>query len=395
MRSLALIVLLSACSPGDPEVDALSAYAEELGIGHYLDATPATSTEVVGDALTTTFAVEHGPVCMRGDPFRATTREGPSNDLLVFLQGGGACYSEFCLAVTAAPPGIPDIDAFDRASEGNPFRDFDVAYAPYCDGSLFVGDADVDDDGDGEPDRFHRGLANMSATLNAAKEQFPEPERVVLAGSSAGGYGTVLGVILVRSVYPDAELVVLHDSGLGIARGADDAAFLERMLIEFGALDFLPADCEGCLESGHVTGLIDWWLQRDESVRIGAFATWYDLVIGEIFLQLPAEVFRDLLDGETTALHDAFPDRYRRFLIEGRAHTSLLGNASGILGDDLGAVELPPGALGQLAGLTFASMHEAQIGGLLLADWIGGLVDGDRAVWADVAEPAGPPPEAD
>jgi hypothetical protein len=392
MRSCLLALLLTACGPADGD---LSAYAETLGIDGYLGATPAASTEEVGDALVSTFATEDGPRCMRGAPFRASTREGASNDLLVFLQGGGACFSEFCLAVTAAPPGVPPIAAFDRDEEANPFRDFDVAYAPYCDGSLFVGDADVDDDGDGTPDRFHRGLANLSATLNVAQEQFPAPDRVVLAGSSAGAYGTLLGVALVRAVYPDVELVVMHDSGLGVAKGQEDPAFLERMLVEFGALDFLPDDCEGCLESGHVTGLIDWWFQRDDAVRIGAFSTWYDLVIGEIFLQLPATTFRDIVDVETRALQQAYPGRYRRFLLDGRAHTSLLGNASGILGDDLGAVEVPPGALLQLTSFTFENMYEARIGDLLLADWIGGLVDGDRDMWVDVSEPAGPPPEAE
>jgi hypothetical protein len=386
--------VLAGCASSDPVDEAEpplsgpAGLARELGLDLYLDATPAASVDETDGVTTTTFDVAAGPRCLRGDPFRAATREGASDDLLVFLQGGGACHSEFCLAVTKAPPGIPLVDVLDPGLADNPFRDFDVAYAPYCDGSLFTGDGEVDDDGDGQTDRHHRGLANLSATLNVAKAAFPAPPRVVLGGSSGGAYGTAL----VRATYPDAEILVLADSGTGIARGPDDPVYLETMLGEHGSLRFFPDSCEGCLASGHVTGLTDWWLQRDDNTRIAVFASWYDYIIGDVFLQIPPDTHRDLLAEETAALHEAYPDRYRRFLVDGRDHTTLLGDASGLLGGDLTALEVPAEILPDLVAFTAGSLETTELEGVRISAWLEGFVADDDQVWMDLTAEPGPVP---
>lgn len=182
MRGLLLLPGLVACAPADHS----ASVAAEIGLDRYVGVVEAAETVEEDGVTTATFDVESGPRCMRGDPFRASVREGSSDDLLVFLQGGGACFSELCLAVVKAPSGMPGVDVLDTVSATNPFRYHDVAYAPYCDGSMFSGDAEVDEDGDGTVDRYHKGLANLTATLELAKERFPEPPRVVLAGSSGG-----------------------------------------------------------------------------------------------------------------------------------------------------------------------------------------------------------------
>ncbi len=375
-------------SDGSSPADA----AAELGLDAYLGTTVASEVTQDGDTITTTFDDASGPRCLRGDPFRAATREGSSDDLVVFLQGGGACWSQFCLAVTKAPEGVPEVDILNPGMADNPLRNFDVAYAPYCDGSLFSGDADLDDDGDGTIDRYHRGLANLSATLNVAAERFPDPPRVVLAGSSGGAYGTVLGAILVRAVYPDAEVVVLADSGTGVARGTSDPTYVQDLLTEQGSIGFIPEACPDCLDDGNVTRVIDWWFAQDDNVRVGVFSSWYDAVIGDVFLQLPPATFRDELASATAALHDAWPDRYRRFLIDGRMHTTLLGDPTGIIGSDLGAVELPPDAFSLLTDLELGGLDTTEQDGLAIATWIEGLVDGDLDVWVDVQAAAGPVP---
>lgn len=396
MRPLLSLALLAACAPEDG--DETPTYAAQLGLDLYLDAVKADDTETTDGVTTTTFSTASGPRCLRGDPFRASVRDGASDDLLVFLQGGGACWSDFCLAVTKAPAGIPDVDVLRTELDANPFRDFDVAYAPYCDGSLFSGDTEIDDDGDGVTDRWHRGLANLSATLDVARTSFPSPRRVVLAGSSGGAYGSILGAVLVRAVYPDAEIVVLTDSGTGVARGSTDPTYVRALLEEIGATKFLPDDCEGCLDDGNVTRVIDWWLARDPQVRFGVFSSWYDSIIGDVFLKIPPADFRDELDAATSVLHDAWPDRYRRFLIDGRMHTTLLGDPTGIIGSDLSAVELPPGALTLFTDLELGHLDTTSLGDVTFSAWTQALIDGDDLVWADLQEAPGEapaPPESD
>ena len=368
-----------------------AAIAHRAGLTRYLATAAPTDIATSATGVTTyTFDPASGPVCMRGGEFRASVREGASDDLLIFLQGGGACWSDFCLAVTAAPAGIPTMDLLRTTPEG-PLRDADVLYLPYCDGSLFAGDRAVDENGDGTPDRIHHGLQNLSAALTAGYRRFPHPRRVVLAGSSGGGFGTILAAFLVRYVYPTVPLYVINDSGVGVAR-AGDTAFLGRILDEFGARGFIPADCTDCTRDGHITGLVRYLLDHDPNVRVAALSSWYDFVIAALFLRTTPTAFRDALATETGALHAAHPDRYRRFLYDGSGHTALLGNATGIVGTNLRAVELPPGFAAQLGMVEIKSMYTLAIGDVTAARWITAMVANDAAGWSDLVQPAGAPP---
>jgi hypothetical protein len=43
-------------------------------------------------------AEPRGPLCLRGTKYTVDTREGDSDELVIFLQGGGACWETFCAA---------------------------------------------------------------------------------------------------------------------------------------------------------------------------------------------------------------------------------------------------------------------------------------------------------
>jgi hypothetical protein len=389
-----LLALFAACASDPdplrarPPADSPARVAYDLGLTEHLGRAEPVETIERGDAITYEFDPADGPVCMRGAPFRASVRDVPGDELFIFLQGGGACWSEFCLAVTTAPPGIPDVNVLDRALPENPFADFDVLYVPYCDGSLFSGSNELDDDGDGTPERLHHGLENLSAALTVAHHHFPAPRRVVLAGSSGGGFGTILASFLVRYVYPDAPILVLNDAGLGVVRG-EDPAFVDGLLDELNARRFVPPDCPDCVGDGHITGFVRYFLDRDPNVRIAAISSWDDLVIGDLFLKLEPSTWRDSLRDETDALHAAHPDRYRRFFFAGRAHTALLGDPTGIVGRDLTSVEVPPEVLASLGDLELESLETAAIGELRLEAWLRALLADDLDAWVDTLETPG------
>lgn len=400
MLRFCALALLVACAADDdplrarPPADSPARIAYDLGLTAHLGrAEPIETTERNG-ATTYTFDPADGPVCMRGAPFRASLRDLPGDDLLIFLQGGGACWSEFCLAVTTAPAGIPEVDALDPALPENPFADFDVVYVPYCDGSLFAGSNDLDDDGDGTPERLHHGLENLSAALTVAHRRFPAPRRVVLAGASGGGFGTILASFLVRYVYPDAPLVVINDAGIGVARG-NDPSFVDGLLDEFNARRFVPADCPDCVGDGHITGFVRYLLDRDPNVRVAAISSWDDFVMGDLFLKLEPAEFRDALRVESDGLHAAHPERYRRFFYAGRAHTALLGDPTGIVGRDLASVELPPEAPESLAELSLESLTTANVEGARLETWLRALLAGDLSTWTELLEEPGALPPTD
>lgn len=381
LAALALVAWGWGCSgDGGAETDAKAGAKVEAGLAELVAAGldrkvgKAKVAKESSDAGVTTVELDpaSGPVCMRGDPFRFSMRDGGADDLLIFLQGGGACWSDFCLAVTKAPAGIPKLDALDPARTDNPWAASDVVYLPYCDGSMFAGDVELDEDGDGKPDRFQHGLANLTSALEAARTRWPAPSRITLAGSSGGAYGTFSALPLVRLLWPDVAIDVVEDSGPGLGKPGDPA-LVTRLLTEFGALSLVPGSCTDCLASGHLLTLRRWQLQHLPNVRIASVSALHDGILAGVFLSVSGAAYEAALRAETDAMAADFPNRYRRFFVHGRHHTALLGTPAGIIGDDLGAVEMPKDALGKLAGIVFGSLATTALDGQPLAHWLAAL----------------------
>ena len=183
LGGLALSVIAANGAGADPSKGLNDDAFDELsaaGVDKYLgEFTPVVSTPV-GDGWTKhTFDPDggNGPICIAGTAFSAFTRAGDPDKLLIFEQGGGACWQGFyncnILSEAQEPPAAPvGIFNFAAKKKDNPFRNYSIVYMPYCDGSVFSGDNDVLDPawqafietafmlpaGTGPPARLHRGL---------------------------------------------------------------------------------------------------------------------------------------------------------------------------------------------------------------------------------------------
>ena len=384
--------------PEDVSADAASAgpvesllvtEARTAGLLKYIDEGAEPTIESVdGDTTVYVFDPEDGPRCMRGAEFRFSVRDTGSENLLIFLQGGGTCWSDFCLTVTAAAAGVPLVEALDPDNPSNPMADWTVLYLPYCDGSFFTGDRDFDEDGDGVGERLHRGLHNLSGALRTIRDRFPNPSRVLLTGSSAGAFGTIPGSVLVRAVYPEATLQVFNDSGVGVARPGEPA-FVEKILDEQGLVPLFPETCEDCWADGHITRLVHWIFERDPDIQMAVFSSMHDSVIAGTFLNIEPDRFKQAMLAETQALHDRFPDRYRRFIVQGIAHTTLLGTPIGIIGEDVADLEFSSGALSSLGKIELGGLDTTVIEGMSAGDWLRAFVEGTDQ-WTDRLEAAAP-----
>ncbi len=324
----------------DDAFDELSAAGVDKYLGEF---TPVVSTGV-GDGWTKhTFDPDfslsgpNGPVCIAGTAFSAFTRAGDPDKLLIFEQGGGACWQGFyncnILAGAQAAP-RPPFGIFDFASKDNPFSKYSILYMPYCDGSVFSGDNDVFDPAFGvaigQPTtvffRFHRGLRNQSAGMDLAAATFPDAEKVVVAGSSAVGVGAAgFAPFLSRFVYGnDVKLHVFNDAGpitVNLAATGDIAARAADW--DFGK--FFPASCTDCDDMGQATAIIEWRLDNDTNIREAFYETDADLT-NRFFLDLLFDPvgFRNLIVTEHGLLNAAHPDRYKRFIVAGdTSHTAL------------------------------------------------------------------------
>jgi hypothetical protein len=234
----------------------------DLGITQYLGVAKPTNMETISGAqgvadgsLVYDFDPKDGPICLRGASYQASVLDQKSDNLMIYLQGGGACVSVICSATTEATPrGVPARGIMDTKDAENPVASWNIVYVPYCDGSVFGGDGDFTD---AMGTRYHHGQRNFSAALDLALKHFPNPKKVLLAGSSAGGWGTVYHRGLVRSQYPMAELTVLNDAGIGFA--------VNNPLVadEWTATRHRPPSCAECQTHLHMSYFVRYMLAHD------------------------------------------------------------------------------------------------------------------------------------
>ena len=189
--------------------------------------------------------------CPTTDPeYSFFVRKGTVNKVLVFFNGGGACWdTENCLnhltytpavyeAVESEQFGTWTSEGFVPIDEGifdftdcpNPFKDWYVIYLPYCTGDLFWGAQDAQY---GEFTIQHRGFVNFMAVLNWMKNNFRCPLQVFVTGSSAGGYGAILNYPYIREAFPLSRVYALGDAANGVTGEGFTAAANEKWNIQY------------------------------------------------------------------------------------------------------------------------------------------------------------------
>jgi hypothetical protein len=353
---------------GTPSVGLSAAAIQDLeakGVNKYLGKyKPVNQPSEDGGMSTFDFGTAtDGPICIWGDEFSVTVRDQHSDNLVIYLQGGGACWTGFCGVTTPTViPGIPNSGIL-KPDPDNVVGSWNVVYVPYCDGSVFSGDNDVSDPNaqNAAKMRYHHGVKNLSAALDVAKAQFPDPKRIALVGSSAGGYGTIIGTALVRFEYPHTPLIVFNDAGLGLSPPDPTITTIKN---DWKFDQFIPDSCTECKGGTNDTALIGWGLKNDPSLRAAAFSSYADAIIDGTFLKIPQADFKTLLLDQTGAIHTAFPDRFERFFVNGSEHTTLILDTGN----------------GSLGG------YQDVFDGIKIADWTKAFVN-DTADWVDHLQP--------
>src|SRR5262245_14581800 len=86
-----------------------------------------------------------GTKCIDGTPAGFSVNYNPaSTQLLIYLEGGVACFNQFCDSLFSRSGMQPTSSGiFDRANAANPVGDWTWVYVPYCTGDVFGGEADT------------------------------------------------------------------------------------------------------------------------------------------------------------------------------------------------------------------------------------------------------------
>lgn len=361
----------TASETATPDRSAVVAELAATGLGRYLGRPVPASSGSEGRWERYDFQTsDDGPICLYGSAFRVYVRPGRSNKVLFYLEGGGACWNDATCwqntnaKITAKPLAPLDLFAgiFSTSDPNNPFADWSVVYVPYCDGSVFSGDH-VADYAHGRV--WHRGISNLSTGVDVMTSRFPRPDKIVVSGSSAGGFGTFSGYGIVRIAYPHTEILVLDDSGPGVQNPNDVQALFDRGS-NWRLGDYFPRSCQLCLSQP--VFLTDWAMNRDPTLRGALFSTLHDFVIRD-FLNTDADGYAALLLEVTGRVRSRHPDRLKRFFVDDDFHTILLG------------VGIEPG---EKPGPVYRTMR---VNGVKVADWVRDFVD-DGPLWQDVLPPS-------
>ena len=171
--------------------------------------------------------------CSEGSTYFATLKKGASNKLVVFFGGGGLSWNEasasnpitiFSFINGKGLSYFPKIGLQELMKDGllaengknNPFHEWNFILLPYATGDFHVGNNDFAYT-DGKRKRrilHHYGARNVTASLEAAKDLFPQPDQLLIAGESAGAFGCIAQAAHIIDFFPNCKnITVFSDSG--------------------------------------------------------------------------------------------------------------------------------------------------------------------------------------
>ena len=172
-------------------------------------------------------------ICGHGAPYRAGIRPGTENRLIVAFDGGGVSWSAYTAAraitgqpaskeddlyytvLPEDPTGFENRGGIFSSEEWNYFRGWNIALVCYATGDLHIGCADfpyVSTDGK-QTVLHHHGYRNYRLVLEKARELCSNPEKILITGVSAGGFGAAALADDVARTFPKCEDITVCVDG--------------------------------------------------------------------------------------------------------------------------------------------------------------------------------------
>ena len=312
-----------------------------------------------------------GTGCAHDSTFAFRVRPGLPDKVMIFLNGGGACWRAqecdprgrptYTMTADSANDASVRTGIFDVANPANPVRDFTMVYIPYCTGDVHLGTREVEyevPDAKGATRTFavrHGGGANLEAVLDWVYTNLRSPRVVFVAGVSAGAVPSPVVAAKVARHYPRARVVQLGDGA-----GGYHAPAVPALLAGWGATEYLQDDA-----AFHSLDSAEFSFERlyVASARVAPRVQYAQVNTAEDATQL---FFLSLLGIKGTPLvkflatdlaevRDGVP-RFNSYTAPGKAHTILRSNA----------------------------VYTTTVDGVRFRDWLEGLVNGESV--EDVGE---------
>ncbi|BCL28858.1 hypothetical protein GCM10017557_37170 [Streptomyces aurantiacus] len=192
----------------------------------------------IGDNKWHTVDLGAGTLSSDGSEYALFVRRGESKNLLIQFGGGGACWDDNSAARPITPLSV--ISGYTRELKAyyfksltrlfpaglsgiaknrdakNAFRDWNVVFIPYSTGDVHIGNATTTYTRDGKTfEVHHHGRNNCLASLEWVYANFPDAAKVLVAGESAGAWGSACYAPQIADQYPGRKVYCLSD-GVGL-----------------------------------------------------------------------------------------------------------------------------------------------------------------------------------
>lgn len=282
-----------------------------------------------------TIAPGGNTMCAMGTPYTFHVKPGVRENVMVFLNGGGACWSgQNCDASVEPTTYVPMAElphndprtrggAFAQDNPENPFSAWTQVFVSYCTGDVHLGANDktyTKPDGS-EVTIHHRGKANTLSALGWLFDNVQAPEKVFVSGGSAGAVSSPVYAGIVQEAYPEAEVIQFAGGAGGYRvsgnKDLNEALGIYTDLPEWPAMQSLSAETSSFDDFYVATA------SQFPQIKFRQFNTAYDAVQKQFLMLLgsDSEVYPLLqanLDDLATEIGN-----FRSFTASGTFHTLL------------------------------------------------------------------------
>jgi hypothetical protein len=311
--------------------------------------------------------------CRDGSGTGIGVRYGTAPGLVIFFEGGGACFNALTCGANPANYGMSNFTGwaggggqngiFDISNDANPVADWSYVYVPYCTGDVHAGarpDGTLPDNP--TPQQFV-GYLNIGHFLQRVVPTFlGQVDHVLVTGVSAGGFGAAFNYDRIADAFPGEKVTLLDDSGPPMSDEFMATCLQKQWREAWGLDDTMPADCANCFpaDGGGIVNLGVYLGEKHKGQKLALISSLGDNTI-RFFFGFGNNDCTTLLPNTseqkfTEGLHDLrdnwmsmTPDTWGTFFLSGQQHTWIGGG----------------------------SYTTAQSGGVLLLDWITELIGGN------------------
>ncbi len=304
-----------------------------------------------------------------------------SSKVIVFLEGGGACFNP--VTCQSNPAGITDQEITDfmayanfdglklmsRSMNANKFKDWNHIYVPYVTGDVHSGtNANATVPLGGPADQKMVGYDNITQIVTDLYDysQVHDIDEIVIAGSSAGGFGVYLNFIQFADKFPDVQLTGLVDAGPVMM---DETILTPCLNYRWESLfDFnFPADYDQYVSGDYdytIQGIYEYLENKYTNANFGLLSNYEDQVIRFFYSFGPEGCLSNPLDPTTGAI-SVSASEYRTGLMELQNYFSTLNNWNVYYVN------------GSSHTFLRGDLYEGTtVNGTNLVDWVGNVVDG-------------------